>query len=129
MEVCTAHTILYGDLPPLIPEPVEHINLTPTVSITPAPTNLNLKQKLQRPTQLDLDGPVRPNRHLKPPTLNIETPIRRSVSPGTTPYSKLFFINYYICVWLLSLLYFLMCGDHVFFKLTIFLMCVFSYIY
>lgn len=98
MEVCTPHT-------PLIPVPVEQINLTPTVSITPAPTNLNLNQKLQRPTQLNLDGPVRPNRHLKPPTLNIETPIRRSVSPGTTPYNQIliyiFFYFIFICVWLL----------------------------
>lgn len=73
--------IPYADLPPLIPEPVEHMHFTPSVSITPAPTILQTS-KAVRPNQLDLEGPVRPARHLKPPTTIVETPLRRPVSPG-----------------------------------------------
>lgn len=72
---------LYADLPPLIPESVEHIQLLPTVSITPAPSPI---PKAVRPNQLDLDGPVRPARHLKAPNVNIETPVRRNLSPIMT---------------------------------------------
>ncbi|XP_074036276.1 rho GTPase activating protein at 19D isoform X5 [Leptinotarsa decemlineata] len=74
-----SHQPLYADSPPLIPEPVEHIHLTPSVSITPVPTTVN---KAVRPCQLDLSGPVRPMRHLRPPNANIESPIRRSLSPN-----------------------------------------------
>lgn len=71
--------IPYGDLPPLIPEPVEHIHITPTVFITPVPSQI--LSKATRPNQLDLDGPVRPVRHLKVHNANNETPDRRNVSP------------------------------------------------
>ncbi|KAJ8912112.1 hypothetical protein NQ315_005448, partial [Exocentrus adspersus] len=75
----TAHTP-YGDLSPLIPEPVEHIQLTPTVSVTLVPDQGN---RPIRPTQLNLEGPVRPARHLKPlPSTNVDIPIRRSSSPN-----------------------------------------------
>ncbi|XP_018575341.1 rho GTPase-activating protein 21 isoform X4 [Anoplophora glabripennis] len=77
----TAHPP-YGDLPPLIPEPVEHIHLAPTVSITPAPATAD-PSKAVRPTQLDLEGPVRPARHLKPPSTNVDSPVRRSSSPNS----------------------------------------------
>lgn len=72
---------LYADLPPLIPESVEHIQIPPTVSITPAPSSV---PKAVRPNQLDLDGPVRPARHLKPPNVNNEMPVRRNLSPIMT---------------------------------------------
>jgi hypothetical protein len=74
--------IPYADLPPLIPEPVEHMHFTPSVSITPAPTVLVPQtSKAVRPNQLDLEGPVRPARHLKPPSSTVDTPMRRPVSP------------------------------------------------
>lgn len=76
--------IPYADLPPLIPEPVEHMHCTPSVSITPAPTVLVPQtSKAVRPNQLDLEGPVRPARHLKPPSSTVDTPMRRPVSPGS----------------------------------------------
>lgn len=74
----------YADLPPLIPESVEHIQVPPIVSITPAPTTI---PKAIRPNQLDLEGPVRPARHLKAPTipaLNTETPDGQTLSPNMT---------------------------------------------
>ncbi|XP_008198093.1 rho GTPase-activating protein 21 isoform X3 [Tribolium castaneum] len=75
--------IPYADLPPLIPEPVEHMHFTPSVSITPAPTVLVPQpSKAVRPNQLDLEGPVRPSRHLKPPSSSVDTPMRRPVSPA-----------------------------------------------
>ncbi|XP_063921383.1 rho GTPase-activating protein 21 isoform X5 [Zophobas morio] len=75
--------IPYADLPPLIPEPVEHMHCTPSVSITPAPTVLVPQtSKAVRPNQLDLEGPVRPARHLKPPSSTVDTPMRRPVSPA-----------------------------------------------
>lgn len=72
---------LYADLPPLIPESVEHIQVPPTVSITPAPSSVT---KAIRPNQLDLDGPVRPARHLKAPNVITETPVRRNLLPTMT---------------------------------------------
>lgn len=74
--------ILHADLPPLIPEPVEHMHFTPSVSITPAPDTV-VPQKAIRPNQLNLEGPIRPARHLKPPTSLIDTPMRRPISPGS----------------------------------------------
>ncbi|KAG5897664.1 hypothetical protein JTB14_024491 [Gonioctena quinquepunctata] len=74
-----AHHPPYADLPPLIPEPVEHLHVTPSVSISPVPTSIN---RAVRPCQLDLTGPVRPMRHLRPPSANIESPVRRSLSPN-----------------------------------------------
>lgn len=76
METNTPSSL--SDLPPLIPEPVEHIQIPPTVSITPAPSSV---PKAIRPNQLDLDGPVRPARQLKAPNANIKTPLRRNLSP------------------------------------------------
>lgn len=55
---------LYVDLPPLIPESVEHIQVPTTESIARAPPSA---PKAIRPNQLDLNGPVRPARHLKAP--------------------------------------------------------------
>ncbi|XP_072388451.1 rho GTPase-activating protein 23 isoform X2 [Diabrotica undecimpunctata] len=54
----------FADLPPLIPEPVEQIPVTPSLSVTPAPAH-----KAIRPTQLDLEGPVKSIWHLKPPNI------------------------------------------------------------
>ncbi|CAH1110589.1 unnamed protein product [Psylliodes chrysocephalus] len=67
----------YGDLPPLIPESVERIHLTPAVSITP-PASSN---KAIRPTQLDLEGAAKSSKYLLPPNALMESPLRRSVSP------------------------------------------------
>ncbi|XP_049823954.1 rho GTPase-activating protein 21-B isoform X5 [Aethina tumida] len=71
---------LYADLPPLIPEPVERMHLAPSVSITPAPTVVQTRPA--RPNQLDLEGPVRPARHLKAPSGATEALARRSISPA-----------------------------------------------
>lgn len=71
----------YADLSPLIPESVEHIQVPPTFSITPAPSSV---PKAIRPNQLDLDGPVRPARHLKAPNMITETPVRQNLSPIMT---------------------------------------------
>ncbi|XP_056639687.1 rho GTPase-activating protein 21-A isoform X4 [Diorhabda sublineata] len=65
------------DLPPLIPESVERIHLAPSVSITP-PTPMN---KPIRPTQLDLDGPVKSAWLLKPPSTHPDASQRRSLTP------------------------------------------------
>ncbi|KAK5645164.1 hypothetical protein RI129_006464 [Pyrocoelia pectoralis] len=51
-------------LSPLIPEPVEHLQINPTVAIIPA-TPPVLKPSPVRPNQLDLESPVRPVRKLQ----------------------------------------------------------------
>lgn len=58
-----------GDLSPLIPEPVERIQVTPAVEITPVP-----KSQAVRPSQLDLDyRPTRPARHLRPSPATLDS--------------------------------------------------------
>ncbi|CAG9834844.1 unnamed protein product [Diabrotica balteata] len=64
----------FADLPPLIPEPVEQIPVTPSLSVTPAPAH-----KAIRPTQLDLEGPIKSIWHLKPPNIQDS---RRNLLPN-----------------------------------------------
>lgn len=67
--------IFPGDLPPLIPEPVERIQVTPAVEITPVPKSVAV-----RPSQLDLGyRPTRPARHLRPPPPSLD---EGSISTG-----------------------------------------------
>ncbi|XP_044755319.1 uncharacterized protein LOC123314236 isoform X2 [Coccinella septempunctata] len=63
-----------GDLSPLIPEPVKLFPATPTVSVTPAASPVDLPKPI-RPTKLDLDAPARPMRYLKPPGALAESPV------------------------------------------------------
>ncbi|KAK9889820.1 hypothetical protein WA026_007188 [Henosepilachna vigintioctopunctata] len=63
-----------GDFSPLIPESVKLFPVSPSVSITPATTPVDLPKPI-RPSQLDLDAPVRPMRHLKPPSTVLDLPI------------------------------------------------------
>lgn len=58
------------DLSPLIPEPVERMNVMPSVSITPASPS-SVIGKAMRPNQLDLEGPIRPARQLKSSNLSV----------------------------------------------------------
>lgn len=77
-----SHPSQYTDLPPLIPEPVERMQATPALAVTPAPAS-RPKSPAVRPNQLDLGYPTRPARHLRPPSSPaIDSSTRRSVSPG-----------------------------------------------
>lgn len=70
---------------PLIPEPVEQLHFAPSVSVTPAPTDMQLLNRPNRPNQLDLDGYDRSARHLKP-----AAGLLRPVSPGSGFFFCLF---------------------------------------
>lgn len=77
-----SHPPQYADLPPLIPEPVERMQVTPALAITPAPAS-SPKSPAIRPNQLDLGYPTRPARHLRPPSSPaVDSASQRSVSPG-----------------------------------------------
>lgn len=77
-----SHPTQYADLPPLIPEPVERIQVTPALAVTPAPAS-SPKSPAIRPNQLDLGYPTRPARHLRPPSSPaVDSSSQRSVSPG-----------------------------------------------
>lgn len=83
METNTSHSLYpdSADLPALIPIPVEHLQIPPTVSFTPSPSSV---PQATRPNQMDLDGPVRPARHLKAPIMITEMPGRCNLSPVMT---------------------------------------------
>lgn len=77
-----SHPTQYADLPPLIPLPVERMQATPALAVTPAPAS-SPKSPAIRPNQLDLGYPTRPARHLRPPSSPaIDSASQRSVSPG-----------------------------------------------
>ncbi|XP_031352150.1 uncharacterized protein LOC116177335 isoform X3 [Photinus pyralis] len=62
---------------PLIPEPVEHLQINPTVAIIPATPPI-LKPSPVRPNQLDLGSPVRPLRKLQLSLSGESSPVQPS---------------------------------------------------
>lgn len=66
------------DLSPLIPEPVERMQIAPIVSVTPAPAKIPV-----RPTQLDLNAPKRPQRLLRPNSAAVEISSQLSIAAGS----------------------------------------------
>ncbi|KAL3269639.1 hypothetical protein HHI36_008702 [Cryptolaemus montrouzieri] len=78
-EITTSFNLNRGDLSPLIPESVKLFPISPALSITPAVTPVDLP-KPTRPTQLDLDAPMRPMRHLKPPSTAVDSTIHQFLS-------------------------------------------------
>ncbi|KAF2882336.1 hypothetical protein ILUMI_23835 [Ignelater luminosus] len=70
-------------LSPLIPEPVECIQISPTLMVTPETPAPAPKTPPVRPTQLDLGSPIRPARRLHLSRSGDSSP-RRSSSPATS---------------------------------------------